>query len=145
MWHVWRLIRKPRETSGEISLLCLLADDCDRAMIAGVCRKNGWKVSFATQADEARHAARRLKPHIILFDRALAEADWRDVIARLGESCPGTCILLASTVIDGYLWNEVVRHGGYEVLRKPLHAPDVSRAVRLAWAYWNTQPPFVRK
>jgi hypothetical protein len=139
---MWRFLRKPRRPSvDEIRLLCLLGDDRDRTLIASLCQTNGWKVNFTDQPEQARHH----KPHIMLFDRALAEQDWKEVIAGLAEACPGTCILLASTVVDGNLWNEVVRHGGYEVLRKPLHPLEVSRAVRMAWAYWNTQPPFVGK
>ena len=51
------------------------------------------------------------------------------------SSSGGACIVLISTVVDAYLWNEVVRNGGYEVLAKPLREEDVAKAVRLAWSY----------
>jgi FixJ family two-component response regulator len=41
-------------------------------------------------------------------------------------------------VVDTYLWNEVVRTGGFDVLSKPLREDDVVRAVRLAFSYWNS-------
>jgi len=40
--------------------------------------------------------------------------------------------------VDDYLWNEVVRRGGYDVLSKPLREEDLMRAIKLAWAYWNS-------
>jgi len=46
--------------------------------------------------------------------------------------------MLISRVADDNLWNEVVCNGGYDVLRKPLRQPDVLRAVKFAWSYWNS-------
>lgn len=46
--------------------------------------------------------------------------------------------MLASKVIDDYLWNELVSCGGYEVMGKPLREDEVSRAVRMAWSYWSS-------
>jgi FixJ family two-component response regulator len=46
--------------------------------------------------------------------------------------------MLVSRVADDNLWNEVVCNGGYDVLRKPLRQPDVLRAVKFAWSYWNS-------
>jgi len=46
--------------------------------------------------------------------------------------------MLASKVIDDYLWNELVSCGGYEVVRKPLREDEVCRAVRMAWSYWSS-------
>ena len=145
---MWRFIRKPQPANlNEIRVLCLLSDHPDRATIAAVCQSREWKLIFADEPGEAREVSVDLKPHVILFDRDLAESGWREVMTSLAQSCPGTCILLASKVMDGYLWNEVVRNGGYDVLRKPLDAPEVSRAVRLAWSYWNraNQTPFAAK
>lgn len=139
--------RKPRESPDRISLLCLLADPLDRTAVSTVCHSNGWKTSFAGAPEEALRFSRRLRPPIILLDRDWSESGWREVMAALAQSSPGACILLASQVMDGYLWNEVVRNGGYDVLAKPLRAPEISRAVRLAWCYWKSANgmPFVEK
>ena len=44
--------------------------------------------------------------------------------------------MLVSRVMDGYLWNEVVCNGGYDVLAKPLREDEVCRVVKLARSYW---------
>lgn len=37
-------------------------------------------------------------------------------------------VILISRVADEYLWNELFRIGGFDVLRKPLRADEVERA-----------------
>jgi len=48
------------------------------------------------------------------------------------------CIFLVSKVADDYLWNEVVRRGGYDVISKPLRHDELERAAKLAWTYWSS-------
>jgi hypothetical protein len=140
---MWPFLRKPREPFAQIRVLCLLADPPDRTVVDDVCRKNAWKVYFASHPGNGHP----LRPNIILLDRDLTESGWRESMIALAESSPGACIMLASRVMDGYLWNEVVRHGGYDVLAKPLREPEVSRALRLAWSYWSSanQPQYMKK
>jgi FixJ family two-component response regulator len=40
-------------------------------------------------------------------------------------------------VNDDYLFEEVIRNGGHDVLTKPLQTPQVVAAVKLAWSYWK--------
>ena len=44
---------------------------------------------------------------------------------------------MTSPVNDGYLWGEVIRRGGYDVLAKPLEEDQTVRFVNLAWSLWN--------
>jgi len=45
---------------------------------------------------------------------------------------------LVSKVADEYLWNEIVRRGGYDILSKPLQEDEVVRAIKLARSYWSS-------
>jgi len=127
-----------KKDPGKPSILALLAEERDRAVVSDFCFRAQWHVSFASTGPDALALIRRAKVHILLIDRDLAAADWRESISMFASSSTDTCIMLVSRVIDAYLWNEVVRNGGYEVLPKPLSEADVSRAAKLAWAYWNT-------
>jgi FixJ family two-component response regulator len=49
-------------------------------------------------------------------------------------------VILVSGVRDDYLWQEVIRRGGYDVLPKPLRADSVARIVKLALSYWKSAP-----
>ncbi len=83
-------------------------------------------------------AASRLKAPVILCDRDLPGADWREAVQVLATSSRGACVILLSSVLDDYLRDEVGRKGGHDVLSKPLREDDVVRAVKLAWTYWNS-------
>jgi FixJ family two-component response regulator len=80
----------------------------------------------------------KLKAPVVLCDRDLPGKGWRGTVEDLASSPHRACIILVSGVVDTYLWNEVVRTGGFDVLSKPLREDDVIRAVRLAWSYWNS-------
>jgi FixJ family two-component response regulator len=90
--------------------------------------------------EEARIALHKLKAPVVLCDRDLSGDGWRGMVEDLASSPHRACIILVSGVVDTYLWNEVVRTGGFDVLSKPLRENDVIRAVRLAWSYWNSAP-----
>jgi DNA-binding NtrC family response regulator len=121
-----------------ITIVSVLLDDQDRSLIAEVCFENQWDVFFAKTCVEARQVSEQIKPHIILLDRDLADGDWRNALSACASASPGACTMLVSRVADDNLWNEVVSNGGYDVLRKPLRQPDVLRAVKFAWSYWNS-------
>jgi len=144
MWQRIRSMFVPAEPPASdsrrsrITILAILLEDQDRALIAEVCHVNQWDLFFAKTCAEARKVSELIKPHIVLLDRDLAEGDWRSSLSACALSSAGACTLLISKVADDYLWNEVVRNGGYDVLRKPLREEDVLRAVKFAWSYWNS-------
>ena len=74
---------------------------------------------------------------MVLCDRELPAAEWRDVIQRMVSSGHQAYAILVSKVADDYLWNEVIRRGGHDLLTTPLREEEVLRAIRLAWFYWS--------
>jgi hypothetical protein len=44
---------------------------------------------------------------------------------------------LASRVADDYLWQELIRCGGHDLLAKPFRAEDAARALKLAASFWT--------
>ena len=123
---------------GPITVIGLIASDADRRALAGICSRNRWHLLFTDTCEEARIALHKLKAPVILCDRDLPGKGWRATVEDLASSPHRACIILVSGVVDTYLWNEVVRTGGYDVLSKPLREDDVVRAVRWACSYWNS-------
>jgi DNA-binding NtrC family response regulator len=119
-----------------IRVVALLAEDNDRSVIYDICQKNHWEVFFAETVEEVQHRVNKLSPQIVLFDRDMAGASWRTDMSSIGSLSTGPCVMLVSRVMDGYLWNEVVCNGGYDVLAKPLREDEVCRVVKLARCYW---------
>jgi FixJ family two-component response regulator len=122
---------------GPIAVIGLVLGYEDRRLLASICSRNRWNLLFADTCEEARIALHRLKSPVVLCDRDLPGRGWRGTVEDLASSPHRACVILVSAVVDTYLWNEVVRTGGFDVLSKPLREDDVVRAVRLAWSYWN--------
>lgn len=57
----------------------------------------------------------------------------------------GACVILISAVSDGFLWQEVVRRGGLDVLSKPLRPDHAANVIKWAMAYWNSGRRAFRK
>jgi DNA-binding NtrC family response regulator len=117
------------------AIIALLGSETDRQVVSDFCLHNECDVLFAGTCAETRTLMARVKAQILFMDRDLAESDWKESMADFASFSGVICIVLVSRVVDGNLWNEVVRNGGYEVLAKPLREDDVVRAVRLAWSY----------
>jgi CheY-like chemotaxis protein len=129
-----------RSSMGPIAVVGLVTSDEDRRLLTGLCSRNRWPLLFTETCEDARIALHKLKAPVILCDRDLPGRGWRETVQDLASSPHRACIILVSEVVDSYLWNEVVRTGGYDVLSKPLREDDVVRAVRWAWWYWNSTP-----
>jgi FixJ family two-component response regulator len=123
---------------GPIGIIGLVASDEDRRLLARICERNGWYLLCADTCEEARTALDKMKAPVILCDRDLPGKGWRETVEGLASSPHRVCVILVSGVLDAYLWDEVVRAGGYDVLYKPLREADVVLSVRLAWSYWNS-------
>ena len=134
----WASSPASRSSIGPIAIIGLVASDEDRRLLAGICNRNGWHLLYADTCEEARAALDKLKAPVILCDRDLPGKGWRETVEDLASSPHRACVILVSGVLDAYLWDEVVRTGGYDVLYKPLREDDVVRSVRLAWSYWNS-------
>jgi len=122
---------------GRLEVIALISGDADRRELMGICNRMGWNLLFVGTLEEARTVLEKVRAPVVLCDRDLPGSGWRSTVEGLASSPHRACIILVSAVADSYLWNEVVRTGGFDVLSKPFREDDVARAVRLAWSYWN--------
>jgi hypothetical protein len=82
-------------------------------------------------ADAADFCGRAGKP-VILVDRYFRGVDWRFTVSSLVNLEADSCLILLSDVSDQYLWNEVVQHGGFDVLARPFEHSAVLRTLAFA-------------
>ena len=122
---------------GPLTVIALISGDADRHELTSICSRNGWNLFFANTLEEARTVLDKVRIPVILCDRDLPGNEWRSAVEGLASSPHRACVILVSAVVDSYLWNEVVRTGGFDVLSKPFREHDVARALRLAWSYWS--------
>jgi len=135
-WQWW--LPADSRPLGRLNVIALISGDTDRRELTGICSRKGWNLLFVGTLEEARTVLEKVRAPVVLCDRDLPGCGWRATMEGLASSPHRACIILVSAVVDSYLWNEVVRTGGFDVLSKPFREDDVARAVRLAWSYWNT-------
>lgn len=121
-----------------VSVVALVVSDEDRGVLTSTSGEQPLDVRFAESCEEACVLANQLTAPIILFDRDWPGTEWRAAVARLAALPHRACVILMSGVADGYLWQELIHTGGYDVLPKPLRPDNVARVVKLALSYWNS-------
>lgn len=129
--------RTSTETT-QIRMVALLASVEDRAVLDRLAAHHNWTVLSAASCGEAWDLLNRYKVPIVICDREFPGTEWRDVIQMMSSAQHLVYAILVSKVADDYLWSEVIRHGGYDLLAAPLRDENLLRAVRLAWAYWRS-------
>jgi DNA-binding NtrC family response regulator len=95
-------------------------------------------VHLAGTCGEAWGLLKQQNAPIVLCDRDFPGTEWRDVIQMMSSGPDLVYSILVSNVADDYLWNEVIRHGGYDVLSSPFREEELLRAMRLAWSYLSS-------
>lgn len=149
MWKVLSRILGPAPenrlehspSAAGMTLIALGLSTSDRAVLTESCLRYSWPVCFADTIRDAWNASERSRLPIVLCDRTLRGTDWKDAIRALSSPGKRVYSILVSRVIDGNLWDEVIRLGGYEVVPTPLHEEAVLRSVRLALLDWRSSAP----
>jgi DNA-binding NtrC family response regulator len=138
MWEAIHSMFAPRSPRARMTVIGAVTGEQDRRLLAGLASRNGWEMSPASTFEEAWAAVVRTPAPVVLCDRDLPGPDWRDALRKLASAPGHASVILVSRVVDEYLWSEVIRNGGYDVLSKPLREDEAVRMVKLAWTYWNS-------
>lgn len=133
-----RRARAERRIEPRISIVALVVSDHDREVLARISTHEQVDIHFAESHADAWEAMNQLNAPVILYDRDWPNAEWRTTVQTLASSPRRCCVILASRVTDDYLWQELIRCGGYDLLAKPFRADDVARALKLALSYWKS-------
>ena len=116
--------RQPRR----ILALSMAIDDC--VSLRHLAQQYKWDLHLTQSPQNAFYLASQSHFEIILCDRNQPGYPWREVMDRLAQCSPRSCILLVSPVRDDALWRSVLQHGGYDVLRRPLREPSALPAIQ---------------
>lgn len=149
MFDLRRLVQKrrsnrqsmPPETgrtqpSGErIKLVAITQDPDDAAKLRQIASSCGWRISIVDSSSAAVVSLADQPTPLVICDRDLSGEAWRDVLAKIAALPLAVCVLLASSVVDDYLWNDVIRHHGYDVVAKPYQLEELHRVVAFAWSW----------
>jgi len=118
-----------------VKLVAITQNADDSAELRQVAANYGWTISIVESSDAAVAALNEQPTPLVICDRDLPGEAWRDVLAKIAAQPQAVCVLLASSVVDDYLWRQVIRHHGYDVVAKPFQPEELRRAVTFAWSW----------
>jgi DNA-binding NtrC family response regulator len=140
---LWRRVLFQGHTSKigmvpQILAITAIADDA--TFYENLALPDGWRTVVAGSVPDALALLAKPFP-IVICDRDVAGSAWREVLDQIAKASPDSCLLLASRVSDEYLWREVVMHGGYDILSRPLEEAAVLQSLKRAWHFWRAEHP----
>lgn len=128
-----------RSVSGpHIKIVALTVSERERDILSRAGASQGWSIQFAETCCQAWDLLHRHGVPIFLCDREFPNTEWRHILHMMSSGPEPVYAILLSRVADDYLWGEVIRHGGHDLLATPLCQADVLRAIRLGWSYWSS-------
>lgn len=113
--------------------VALPIDDC--VSLRWLAEEHKWELRLTQSPRDAFQVASQTHFEIILCDRNQPGYPWREVMVRLAKCSPRSCILLVSPMNGDDLWQSVLQHGGYDVLRQPLRENSTLRAFHAAFRF----------
>jgi DNA-binding response OmpR family regulator len=115
-----------------VSLLVLTRDVtlCDSASEAAA--RCHWDLRLAETIDAGLQILCGFPARVIIYDWNSETDDWSSAVDRLTGLPHSPRILLASRVVDEYLWTELLNHGGFDVISRSAAPDELIQSVRFA-------------
>ena len=113
--------------------IVITADEEFYLRLQQIARTCEWRIGRAASIDEAETLIKARPTPMVVYDRDWNGGDWRRALKRLHESSEQPSVLLASQVADDYLWQEIVRNHGCDILPKPAPSEKVIHCLKFAW------------
>ncbi len=131
--HSSRTNQAPESTADvSIKLLLITPDDDLYLSVHNAAKHCGWQLERVRSVEQSLHSLDTLPVRLVIYDWTPEGDDWRFAIDRLSARPDRPCILLASRVIDEYLWADLVTHGGFDLIHRSADTEQLIRAVRFA-------------
>ncbi len=124
-------------------ILALTAFENDQRFFSRLHSTGDWQFTITASVPVAKELLDTFEYAVVICDRDIPGWEWRDLLSLLKSHAPRACFLLSSRVNDTFLWKEVLSHGGYDLLPKPLDTAASVNILRRAWYYWKSNPPLV--
>ena len=100
-----------------------------------LCPQSQWKLKTSRSLGAALPILRERPVPIVLCDRDLGGASWKELLEQVAPLPDPPCVIVASRLADEYLWAEALNLGAYDVLAKPFETAEVLRVLSSAWLH----------
>ena len=128
-------IQRTSRSEDPVKLVVITQNPDDSQALLKVACGYGWRISIVGSSEAAIAALNEQPTPLVICDRDLPGEAWSEVLAKIAAMPQAVCVLLASRVVDDYLWRQVIRHHGYDVVSKPFQPEELRRAVIFAWSW----------
>jgi DNA-binding NtrC family response regulator len=137
-----KLSRNKHGTSQQatpVTILGIGIGHSERSALEELAPGAKWQLRFSNTPQDAVALLCRDSFAIVLCDRDLPGTNWRSAMEKVKLAAPSASIVLVSGVSDEYLWQEVVKYGGFDVLMKPFLPDPLRRRIDGAWLFWKAE------
>jgi hypothetical protein len=109
--------------------------DCD--LLRQITALQEWNLSIAHDWPAGLRLILSRKGGVVLIDRRLIDPNWKDLLELLVLPRATFCVVLIAQQSDDAFWEEVIRLGGYDVLKTPLDEARATETIEYAWLFWK--------
>jgi DNA-binding NtrC family response regulator len=134
MFQFKRTPRLPSdEKQSEGGLIVITTDPVFGSSLSEIASSCGWKCRQAPTVENAMPLLLAESIPLVIVDGRYGDDDWQQAFSRLHQLAPERCLLLASSAADPYLWQEVIRLGGFDLLNRSASRDETVRRLMFAW------------
>ena len=131
--HLWRQLEEV--ATSQRNVLAVLPAFSRRADFRIFAIEQRWQICFASTLERAVDIQRRQKIDVVIYDRDLPDADWRQALSKVSNSAGPAIVIVLSYTTDASAERLVLDCGGFAVARKPVErgnlVPLVNGALQL--------------
>jgi FixJ family two-component response regulator len=129
----------PRTEIVTPTALVVIRDEPGASSLPSMLHDAGWRLMVEHSTASALARQRECPAPVVLYDRAMPDADWRKAARSFSQTATHPCLVLLSERTDANLWEELVRCGGFDMLRTPVERESLIRTVSAAWLIWRVR------
>jgi DNA-binding NtrC family response regulator len=108
----------------------------DHTALRRIVDNTQWRLSTAASCHDVLEKLCYIYPLVVFTDCTLPDGNWKDVLELiLRFDQPYSLLVVTTRLVDDRLWSEVLSHGGFDVLTKPLVEKEVHRVLDSAWMH----------
>jgi DNA-binding NtrC family response regulator len=107
----------------------------DRDNLESILADSAWQLFTVDTLGEAYSALRNAKTPIVICDAAIDGSRWSATIRSFSRARPGAYVIFLADDDRESVYQEIVRHGGFDVLTRPFQKEDVFRVLLFAYSH----------
>ncbi|MEO8793913.1 MAG: sigma-54 dependent transcriptional regulator [Daejeonella sp.] len=101
-------------------------------LLSAFLTRNGFEVTVATSGTSAFEQLSKQQFSLVLCDYRLEDTDGREILRKIKENYPDTCVIIITGYSDIKLAVELIKMGAYDYITKPLYPDDILKTIHKA-------------